>query len=148
LSATYTNTDGVYSIGYPSAWTVSPLTIANTSGTVQIESPDRTDLVIIEPFTLKSSAPYPYLLEGGISNSLFTNSKVNSAVTTQTYPSGSWTVAHTTTDISGTPYTVRLYGTLHDDHTFVIFVLAPTSAAATDQATYFDLMLNSLTFLK
>jgi hypothetical protein len=104
-------------------------------------------LVIIAPFTLKSSAPYPRVLEGGINTSLFTNSKVDSAVTTQTYPSGIWTVAHGTTEYNGTPYTARLYGTLHCDHNFVIIVFAPTSSAATDQTTYFDPMLRSLTFL-
>jgi hypothetical protein len=147
LNATYTSTDGVYSIGYPSTWTTSPLTIANTSGAAVIGSDDQTDVVIIEPFTLKSSAPYPRVLEGGINTSPFTNSKVDSAVTTQTYPSGIWTVANGTTEHNGTPYTARLYGTLHGDHTFVILVFAPTSSAATDQTTYFDPMLSSLTFI-
>jgi hypothetical protein len=148
LSATYTSTDGVYKISYPGAWKVEPLTIPSTSGTAQIESDNGTDLALIEPFTIKSSASYPSILKSAISVSPFTNSIVDSAVTTQTYPSGSWTVASGTTEANGTALTVRLYGTLHNDHTFIIITFAPTPSAATDQTTYLDPMLTSLVFLK
>lgn len=124
------------------------MTIASTSGTAQIQSDGGNELVLIEPLTFKSSASYPSILKSAIKDSPFTNSAVESATTTQTYPSGSWTVASGTTTANGTPLTVRLYGTLHNDQTFIIIVFAPTSSAATDQATYFDPILTSLTFLK
>ncbi len=148
LNASYSSTDGVYKVSYPGAWKAEPLTIASTSGTAQIQSDSGNDLVLIEPFTFKTSTSYPSLLKSAIKVSPFTNSTVESATTTQTYPSGSWTVASGTTEVSGTALTVHLYGMLHNDHTFIIIVFAPTSSAATDQATYFDPMLTSLTFLK
>jgi hypothetical protein len=147
LTATYTSTDGVYKIGYPGAWTVAPLTIALTSGTAQIENAASNDLVLVEPFTVKSAATYPTILGSAISGSSFTNSKVDSAVTAQTYPSGSWTVASGTTEAAGTAFTVRLYGILHNNRTFIIITFAPTSSATADQTTYFDPMLSSLVFL-
>lgn len=148
LNASYTSADGVYKVSYPGAWKADPLTIASTSGTAQIQSDDGNELVLIEPFTFKSAASYPSILKSAIKSSPFTNSVVESATTTQTYPSGSWTVASGTTAANGTPLTVRLYGTLHNDQTFIIIVFAPTSSAATAQSTYFDPMLTSLTFLK
>jgi hypothetical protein len=148
LNASYTSTDEVYKISYPGAWKVEPLTIPSTSGTAQIESDVGTDLVLIEPFTIKSAATYPSILKSAISVSPFTSSTVVSAVTTQTYPSGAWSVASGTTVAIGTALTVHLYGTLHNDHTFIIITFAPTSSASTDQTTYLDAMLTSLTFLK
>jgi hypothetical protein len=148
LNASYTSTDGVYKVSYPGAWKVEPLSIVSTSGTAQIQSDAGNDLVLIEGFTFKSSASYPSILKSAITVSPFTNSTVESATTTQTLPSGSWTVASGTTEVNGTPLTAHLYGTLHDDQTFIIIVFAPTSSAATDQTTYFDPMLASLTFLK
>jgi len=148
LSATYTSTDGVYKISYPGAWKVEPLSIPSTSGTAQIESDTGTDLVLIEPFTIKSATSYPNILKSAISVSPFTKSSVESAVTTQTYPSGSWTVASGTTEASGTALTAHLYGALHNERTFIIITFAPTSSASTDQTTYLDPMLTSLTFLR
>ncbi|HEX5439928.1 MAG TPA: hypothetical protein VFW76_03525 [Ktedonobacterales bacterium] len=148
LNASYTSTDGVYKVSYPGAWKAGSLTIASTSGTAQIQSNDGNELVLIEPFTFKSTAGYPSILRSAIKSSPFTNSAVDSATTTQTYPSGSWTVASGTTAANGTPLSVRLYGMLHNDQTFIVMVFAPTSSAATAQATYFDPILTSLTFLK
>jgi hypothetical protein len=147
LNAIYSSTDGGYKISYPGAWKVEPLTIPSTSGTAQIESDNGTDLVLIEPFTIKSAMSYPSILTSAISVPPFTNSKVESAVTTQTVPSGNWTVASGTTEANGTALTVHLYGTLHNDHTFIIITFAPTSSAATDQATFLDPMFLSFTFL-
>jgi hypothetical protein len=148
LNASYTSEDGVYKVSYPSAWKVSPLNIPSTSGTVQIQSDSGNELFLIEPFTFKSSASDISILKSAIANSPFTNSKVDSATTTQTYPSGSWTVASGSTEVSGTALTAHLYGMDHNDQTFIIITFAPTSSTATDQTTYFDPMLTSFTFLK
>ena len=80
--------------------------------------------------------------------SSFTNSKVDTAVTTQTYPSGTWTVASGTAEANGTPVTAHLYGTLHNNKTFIIISFVQTASAAADQSTYVDPILTSLTFLK
>jgi ABC-type glycerol-3-phosphate transport system substrate-binding protein len=151
LNATYTSADGVYKLNYPSSWKVEPLTVPSTyvtSGTVEMGSSDANDIVLVEPFTVNVKATYPAILKAGLTGSKFTNSKVDAAVTTQTYPSGTWTVASGTTEVIGTPMTVHLYGIVHNNKTFIIFTLALPASATADQATYFDPMLTSLVFLK
>ena len=148
LNATYTSADGVYKLNYPSSWTVEPMTVPSTSGTVEMGSADAYDIVLVEPLTVKADATYPTILKAGLSGSKFTNTKVDDAVTTKTYPSGTWTVASGTTELVGTPMTVHLYGIVHNNKTFIIFTFAQPASAKADQATYFDPMLTSLVFLK
>jgi hypothetical protein len=151
LNATYTSADGAYKLNYPSAWKVEPLSVPSTyvtSGTVEMGSSDANDIVLVEPFTLTVNAPYPTILKAGLTGSKFTNTTVDAAVTTHTYPSGTWTVASGTTEVIGTPMTAHLYGIVHDNKTFTIYTLALPASATTDQATYFDPLLTSLVFLK
>ncbi len=121
LNATYTSADGVYKLNYPSSWTVEPMTVPSTSGTVEMGSSDAYDIVLVEPLTVKADATYPTILKAGLTGSKFTNTKVDDAVTTQTYPSGTWTVASGTTELVGTPMTVHLYGIVHNNKTFIRF---------------------------
>ncbi|HEX9068822.1 MAG TPA: hypothetical protein VF807_08635 [Ktedonobacterales bacterium] len=148
LNTTYTSTNGVYTLIYSSKWTVKPISAPLTSGTAQLTDSTSTDLFIVEPFVVKSTATYPSLLKAWISKAPFTSSTVDTTVTTKTLPNGSWTVASGKTVISSVPFTAHLYGMLHDGHTFIVMTFAPTATQGNDQTTYFDPMLSSLTFLK
>ncbi|HEX8731489.1 MAG TPA: hypothetical protein VF725_05455 [Ktedonobacterales bacterium] len=78
----------------------------------------------------------------------FHNPQVDATTTTESYPSGVWTVASATGIVSGVPYTWRVYETVHSGHTVLIYTLVPSSLAASDQTAYFAPMFTSLTFLK
>jgi hypothetical protein len=148
LNTTYTSSNGVYTLSYSSKWTAKPVSVPLTSGTVEMSDSTSNDLFLVEPFVIKSAATYPSILKAAMGSAPFTSSKVDTAVTTKTLPTGSWTVASGTTVISNVPFTAHLYGMLHDGHTFIVMTFAPTATQSNDQTIYFDPMLNSLTFLK
>lgn len=144
----YTSTDGVYSIKYPSTWTPEDQNVPSTAAAVAISNPNDNDVLIVEPFTFHSDSTAQHILESAIKNSPFTDSKVDSATTQQTYPSGTWTVATGSTKANGVEVSAHLYMMDHAGHTIVLITFAPTASASDHQTKYFDPMLQSFTFLK
>ncbi len=147
-NATYTSTDGAYSLKYPGNWTTKEQPAPSTAAAALVSSPDGNDIFIIEPFTIHSAATPTHILQSAMSDSQFTGSKVDSATTTQSYPSGTWTVATGSTTANGIALSARLYLTEHAGHTVIIMTFAPTASASADQTKYFDPMLQSFTFVK
>jgi hypothetical protein len=150
VNTLYTSADGAYSVKYPATWTTKAQDIPSTSGAVAIASPDNNDAVLVEPFTFRSTNSAQHILKAAIAEAPFSGSKVDDATTSQTYPSGTWTVATGSTTVSGatTALSVRLYKAEHGGHTVIIITFAPAASAAADQTKYFDPMLASFTFLK
>src|SRR5262249_20746479 len=141
VNTLYTSTDGAYSIKYPASWKTETLPIPSTTGAVSISDITANDLFLIEPTTIHSTASAQTILSSAITNDSFRDSTVDAATTTQTYPSGTWTVATaSTTGLSttgsATALSVRLYMTEHGGHTALIFTFAPTANAAADQTMY------------
>lgn len=152
VNAVYTSSDGAYSVKYPATWKTEALNVPSTSGAASITDDKNVDLFLIEPFTLHSNSSAQTILLAAISNDSFKDSKVDNSTTTQTYPSGTWTVATASTmglSTSGnsTALSGRLYMTEHGGHTVIIITFAPVDKAASDQSMYFDAMLMSFTFL-
>jgi hypothetical protein len=148
LSATYTSADGVYRIGYPGSWEAQPVANSSVQGAVTIASQDKQTIMLITPYPGTASASYPTILATGLKNAKWTNVHVDTTTKTLTLPSGTWTVATGTFELSGGQGAAILYGTVHNDTTFILLGLGHASSASSDQTTYFTPMLTSFRFLK
>jgi hypothetical protein len=147
LSATYTSPDEVWSIGYPRSWTAELVNSASTSG-VAIASADKQTIMTIFKALGTSSTPYPTVLARALKGATWTNIQVDTATKTLTVPSGTWTIATGTFDLSGGHGAATLYGIVHDNYTYLVLALGHASSASSDQETFFTPMLTSFRFLK
>lgn len=146
---TFTSTDGVYGLNYPSDWSK---TAVNTSPVVNGEaffSADATSYFLALP--LNTSVPpnqygdFATGLAGGFGG---TGSHVSATTTTTSFAGKTWTEVDGTTSVKGTASDLKVYGTQLGSNTIFIVTIAPSASASTVNGTDFQPMLSSFTFLK
>lgn len=146
---TFTSTDGVYGLNYPSNWqTVGVNTSPIVNGEVFF-SPDTASYFMALP--LNSSLPpdqygtFASSFAGGFGG---TGTQVSTTTTTTSFAGKTWTEVDGTTTVKGVASEIKVYGTALGSNTLFIVTITPTASASTATATDFQPMFNSFTILK
>jgi hypothetical protein len=145
----FTSPDGVYALKYPDAWAPSAVTAQNTSSAMMFISADGKDMFITGPLDTQIDASN----YGTLANAFLTGAKATDIVmgsTTQsvTFGSGTWQGIQGTATFNGVASTITELGQDHNGKTFMVFTIAPTASSDVDGSTYFQPMMDSLSFLK
>ncbi len=147
--ATFTSTDGVYGLNYPSDWQKVAL---NTSPVVNGEiffPSDGSSYYMVLPLNTNISSDqygsFASSFAGGFGG---TGTKVSTTTTTASFAGKSWTEVDGTTTVKGTASDIKVYGTSLGSNTLFIVTIAPTASASTVNTSDFQPMQSSFTLLK
>lgn len=147
--ATFTSTDGVYGINYPSDWQKVAL---NTSPVVNGEiffPSDGSSYYMVLPLNTSISSDqygdFASSFAGGFGG---TGTKVSSTTTTASFAGKSWTEVDGTTTLKGTASEIKVYGTSLGSNSLFLVLIWPTASGSQVNTAYLQPMLNSFTLLK
>ncbi|MBA3824810.1 MAG: hypothetical protein H0X24_13060 [Ktedonobacterales bacterium] len=147
-NADFTSPDGVYALKYPTAWSPSPITAENTTGAMMFISADGKDMFITGPLdTQIDSANYGTLAKAFLTGAKATDISMGSTTSSATFTSGTWQGIQGTATFNGVASTITELGQDHNGKTFMIFTIAPTVSSSSDGNTYFQPIMDSLSFL-
>ncbi len=145
----FASPDGVYSLKYPQAWSPSAISAANTSGAMTFLSADGKDMFITAPLEVQIDASgYGTLANAFLTGAKATDIPMGSTTQSATFASGTWQGIQGTATFNGVASTITELGQDHNGKTFLVFTIAPTASSDSDGSTYFQPILDSLSFLK
>ncbi len=148
VNTDFTSSDGAYTLKYPGGWAAKSITVSNTSGAAVFVSGDGNDLVEIEPLTVQvATSDYASLMQSFLQGAEATDTQVDATLHTLSAASGTWTGLQATATFNSMPSVITELGQDHNGNTTLIFTVAPTTTASSDGDTYFQPMLDSLTFV-
>lgn len=147
--ATFTSTDGVYGLNYPSDWQkVALSTSPVVNGEIFFPS-DASSYYMVLPLSQSIASDqygtFASSFAGGFGG---TGTKVSSTTTTASFAGKSWTEVDGTTNLKGTASDVKVYGTSLGSNTLFIVTIAPSASASTVNTNDFQPMQSSFTLLK
>ncbi len=147
--STFTSSDGVYGLNYPSDWQKVDL---NTSPVVNGEiffPSDGSSYYMVLPLNQSISSDqygaFASSFAGGFGG---TGTKVSTTTTTTSFAGKSWTEVDGTTTVKGAPSDIKVYGTSLGSNTLFIVTIAPSASASTVNTNDFQPMQSSFTLLK
>lgn len=146
---TFTSTDGVYGLNYPSNWVqvgVSTSPIAN--GTVFVSAIDMSYFMVLPLNTSLPTDQYGTFASSFAGGFGGTGTHVSTTTTTTSFAGKTWTEVDGTTTVKGTASEIKVYGTTLGSNTLFIVTITPAASASTVTATDFQPMFNSFTILK
>jgi hypothetical protein len=148
LSSTFTSSDGVYTFGFPSTWSKTPVNQSPFVNGVILFSPDAKDFFVTLPANQGlPSSQYKQVLQGFLQGLPATNIKFGQTGT-PTLGANTWTAIDATYTYKGTAYDSTQFGLTHNGNAFLVVVGAPHADSDTVGSTYFLPMITSLKFLK
>lgn len=146
---TFTSSDGVYGLNYPSDWQKVDLSTSPVVNGVIFLSSDTKSYFMVLPLNQSLSADqygaFATSFAGGFGG---TGTKVSATTTTTTFAGKTWTEVDGTSTVKSTPSDVKVYGAPLGSNTIFIVTITPTAADSTVTSTDFQPMQSSLTFLK
>lgn len=146
---TFTSSDGVYGLNYPSGWQTVGV---NSSPVVNGEiffTTDATTYFMALPLNQNIPADQYGTFATSFAGSFGgTGSQVSSSTTTSSFGGKTWTEVDGTTTLKGTASELKVYGTALGSNTMFVITITPTASASTVSATDFQPMFSSFTILK
>ena len=147
VNTAFTASDNSYSLKYPDGWTTSPVSDSGTTSANMFLSADGQDIFVADPLDSQvASSAYPTLGSAFLTGIKATNVSMGTSVQPLTSTSGSWMGVQGTGTFNGVASTITELGQDHNGKTFLIFTIAPTASADSVGNTYFQPMLDSLSF--
>lgn len=147
--STFTSSDGVYGLNYPSDWQkVAVTTSPVVNGEVFLSS-DASSYFMVLP--LSQSIPsdqygqFASSFAGGFGG---TGTQVSSSTSTTTFAGKTWTEVDGTTSVKNTTSTIKLYGTTLGNNSLIIVEMWPTANGSQVNTADLAPMQSSFTLLK
>lgn len=142
---TFTSSDGVYGLNYPSDWSTALVNKPPVVNGEIFESPDSALLFMALPLnTSVASDQYGAFASSFAGGFGGTGTKISSSTTTTSFAGKTWTEVDGATTVKGTTCDLKIYGTALGSNTIFIVTVAPSASSS----TAFQSMFSSFTFLK
>lgn len=149
LGKTFTSDNGVYSISYPNSWLAQSISNTDAPGAAAFSDSTAGDLVIVTPLNvLVQPSDYAAVAQSAASGANATDINLDPTTTNTTINNISWTEIDGTITLEGVPSEFSQLATVHNNTSFFLYLIAPTSTASTDATKYLVPMVQSLTFIK
>ena len=147
--STFTSSDGVYGLNYPSSWQQKSLnTSPVVNGTIFYSTADNSYFMVLPLSQSVSSDQYGAFATSFAGGFGGTGSQISSSTTTTTFGGKTWTEVDGTSNVKGTASDLKVYGTMLGSNTLFIVLIWPTATGSQVNTTDLQPMLSSFTLLK
>jgi hypothetical protein len=147
--STFTSSDGVYGLNYPSDWQKVSLSTSPVVNGEIFFSADTASYFMVLPLNQSVSSDqygaFATSFAGGFGG---TGSQVSSSTTTTTFAGKTWTEVDGTSNVKGAASDLKLYGTSLGSNTLFIVLIWPTATGSQVNTADLQPMLSSFTILK
>lgn len=146
---TFTSSDGVYGLNYPSDWSETAVTTSPVVNGEAFYPADGSSYFMVLPLNTKLAADeYSDFATGLATGFGGTGTQISKSATTTSFDGRSWTEVNGTTTIKGTASEIKLYGTSLGSNSLCLVLIWPTASGSQVNTAFLQPMTDSFTLLK
>ncbi|HEX6818288.1 MAG TPA: hypothetical protein VF120_07935 [Ktedonobacterales bacterium] len=146
---TFTSSDGVYGLNYPSDWGQTAVTTAPVVNGEAFYPADGSSYFMVLPLNTSLSADQYSDFASGLAVGFGgTGTQMSKSATTTSFDGMSWTEVNGTTTIKGTASEIKLYGTPLGSNSLCLVLIWPTASGSQVNTAFLQPMLDSFAVLK
>lgn len=146
---TFTSSDGVYGLNYPSDWGKAAVTTSPVVNGEAFLPADASSYFMVLPLNTSLSADqYSDFASGLVIGFGGTGTQISKNTTTTSFDGRSWTEVDGTTTIKGVASEIKLYGTTLGSNSLFLALIWPTASGSQVNTAYLQPMIDSFTLLK
>ena len=146
---TFTSSDGVYGLNYPSDWGKTAVTTSPVVNGEAFFPADASSYFMVLPLSSSLSADQYSDFASGLAIGFGgTGTQISKNTTTTSFDGKSWTEVDGTTTIKSTASEIKMYGTARGNNSLFLVLIWPTASGSQINTAYLQPMIDSFTLLK